>query len=101
LFKSYEHYHKNQNGRAEAVLFMQNLVVFKAHFDAAKDFYRNIIKMLSTSAEFGPKTDGSTIEVHLLGIKINFENFISRLGNIQDIYTEVGDQYIKGVNLSR
>jgi len=90
LFESYQSYIQSQNDRAKAVVFMQQLITFRAYYYAVKTFYINAVDMFKSSlVEDDSQENCAVMEIQLLEVSFTFEEFVKHLSSIQKIYTEL------------
>lgn len=92
FFESYQSFMQSDNDIKLAIDFGQSVKEFERTYKTLKLSYKEIEKkLLDVSFETYEESNLKKIDIQLLGIEYSFEDFVSKLNIINNIYCEIGN----------
>lgn len=96
LFKVYQEFIQDDKSKEKAVKFGQEVCKYKNTFNTCQHTYQNLINLLTSNENvISQNKNYKEIQIQLLNVEYNVQEFLEKLNNINNAYTEIGNLLIK------
>lgn len=95
IFDLYQGFIQSDDQKEKAIIFGQGVINFKGTFDTCKSTYKNLINLSTNLFEDIEGNKEKIIEIQLLNVEYDLEQFTSNLESINNIYCQIGNMVYK------